>query len=384
MRGKKNIVAIGVFMGCILFMGCNSIKVDYNKIKDVNSSSKLNEWSPITVGENGYYYAKRDDTAIYYWEKETGAPVKLCGKADCKHDTSDCNSYVGGLVPESVQYIKEQVFYLAENGDRGSKKMSLFEMDKDGENHEKIMDLYDIPEKNSSEPMSLIHRGYLYYALNEIDADSDQENSKVYKVKIEKNAKPELIYDGKGKLLCNFCAKDDWLYFSTLNTNGDMDFKGEVLGIHTDTNNNRTMYSYDGKEYVVSFVVTDDALLCSIMNKGIVKINLNDLATSSLYNKTEKYEDGLSLFYDGTYIYEDNSIQCQVEESYDHRRVFVRDQQGKLVDTIMLKGFSSMIFGGDSKFMFLDDIGKVTFYDKSQIGTGKNELITLDTMEKKQ
>ena len=81
-----------------------------------------------------YYIYSYSTMYLYYYDESTGVSGKLCGKAECMHDNTDCNAYM----PFSMNFqIYNGYIYWLEDGN------ALYRCDMTGNNREIVQYLVD-------------------------------------------------------------------------------------------------------------------------------------------------------------------------------------------------------------------------------------------------
>ncbi len=323
------------------------------------------DWqSNLTEGENGYYYLNEQESCLYYLEEESGEYVKLCGKADCQHNTSDCNAYIEGASLGCVWYADGKVYYTSLN-DKSYFTLSC--MEEDGSNHEEITQLYKISPNDYVCPMGFLNGDYFYLVSYETEGET------LYRVKLEKDAELEKIEE-KGYNYSCFQTDGDKIYMNRNKANEELDFTGEIVCYDASTGEEEVLLSYDGKNYVISFALAEDAIYYTVANEGIMKLDLTDKKESVVEKNPNCYS---FLYYDGTYLYEDNLVECdnnyfihEDNDAYKNHTVTVKETDGTIVETISLADNRNLVFGVSDTALFVQEDNAILAYDKSEFGTG--------------
>ena len=95
-----------------------------------------------------YYIYSYDTRFLYYYDENSGVSGKLCGKAECLHEDTSCNAYLGFTM--NMQVYDGYIYWL-ESGHM------LYRADLAGNGRELVRDL----QKEGAYYFT-IHRGYLY------------------------------------------------------------------------------------------------------------------------------------------------------------------------------------------------------------------------------
>lgn len=76
----------------------------------------------VCKAESGYYYLQYDDnkmlTMIRYMDGNTHKTTPVCAKAECMHDSSDCNAMLGNdYMSTQIHYYKGNIYVIrVDNG----------------------------------------------------------------------------------------------------------------------------------------------------------------------------------------------------------------------------------------------------------------------------
>ncbi len=112
--------------------------------------------------ENAIYFLPTTarDQNILYWDLEQNAAVPLCGKAECAHDTKECNAWTGNPRMDVVQVIEDKL-YVMDHGDysHASSATGIYRMDLDGSNREELCQIH-VP--GGSPQNGIIYKEYFY------------------------------------------------------------------------------------------------------------------------------------------------------------------------------------------------------------------------------
>lgn len=202
---KRIISTLLVMLFLILAGGCSS-KTEKENSSDFSYSSMRTGYDAqpyfsanlqdIVKTENGYYYFEQKETEyLMFFDIESGYAVPVCNKAECSHDSdSDCDAAFGkdGIRITYLWYYGDSLYSCATKNskDGGDAEVFLYKISMDGSKREKVCSLF---YASDFEFVMSCHRGYVYTALNEMD-----NKVSLYRIKLEKNAEPELIYSFDG------------------------------------------------------------------------------------------------------------------------------------------------------------------------------------------
>ncbi len=97
------------------------------------------------VSPNGIYFTH--DSFIYYADNGLDTFIKLCGRADCTHNSEDCNAYVKGAA--SLSFYRGYLYVMS--GNRSEKKTVLVRMEPDGSDHVEVLDMLAFAKETGGE-----------------------------------------------------------------------------------------------------------------------------------------------------------------------------------------------------------------------------------------
>lgn len=81
---------------------------------------------------------------LFYVEHDSDTVIKLCGRADCRHDTDQCNAYL--MQSLGITYYDGYLYYCTIDFS-STAIASLYRMNVDGSNHVKILDCSELADK---------------------------------------------------------------------------------------------------------------------------------------------------------------------------------------------------------------------------------------------
>ena len=173
---------------------------------------------PCAVSPTGVYYLYNmayqlgrtpPSPVIVYVDHGSDTVIRLCGRADCTHDTTDCNSYVEGGIDISYYrgYLYAVSFYQGNLSDPYSRK--VYRMEPDGSNRVVAFDMQKFVEENgfSGVQYETIVDGYLLFNAYEWaknDAGELVSGEQVgYMYKLDGSmGEPKRMADSAGILCC--------------------------------------------------------------------------------------------------------------------------------------------------------------------------------------
>ena len=169
--------------------------------------------SSITETDDAYYYPQMvlnpedglpDGAILMYIDKETMEPIPLCSRPDCNHGEETemekieaCSAY---LPTSTAPYYDGSNLYFERPKERSDDQQGnasvesgfeLVKMDLDGTQQQVLS------SQSGSISFPLMHRGYFYCLLDFYTADGKEEQSGVYRIALQKDAKPELLYQAE-------------------------------------------------------------------------------------------------------------------------------------------------------------------------------------------
>ncbi len=220
---KTALVLVMLLLASFSFIGCgksekqteetNSVVETDNQVWIYDENSNLGKDSKVAFSETGYYY--QVNTILYFYDADTSISVPVCSKADCGHNSSDCDAYVYdnadydtySLSGISVKCLGNMIWYndghlyIVKRDESGD---YLMQYDKAFNNEVKLCTLADngtvagLP-RTAAENTILMYNGYLYYfSVTPVKATGLAGNDymipvKCNRIKVEKGAKAEVL-----------------------------------------------------------------------------------------------------------------------------------------------------------------------------------------------
>lgn len=135
---------------------------------------------PFDVTNEGFYYIANpvgSDTNSYilYGDNNGDTVIKLCGRADCTHDSADCNAYAGSCCYAISCWNGYLYAVIEDSSDISSHHLKLYRMNLDGSNRVVALDLEQFAFDNDLEYASyeLMTDGYLNFAIGHYEKQPD-------------------------------------------------------------------------------------------------------------------------------------------------------------------------------------------------------------------
>ena len=168
---------------------------------------------PFDVTNEGFYYIANpvgSDTNSYilYGDNNSDTVIKLCGRADCTHDTTDCNAYVGSTC-FAISYWNGYLYAVYEEyvESIGNHNLILCRMNLDGSNRVVVRDLHQFALDNDLEyaHYSLMTDGYLKFSIAHYEKQPDgslqPESDEYYYFALDGSmAEPKILESEVGSL----------------------------------------------------------------------------------------------------------------------------------------------------------------------------------------
>lgn len=377
------IVMVIIFTTCF---GCNNAKKDItDKVYDTNVWPK--GVADICRSETGYYVANEN----YIYTVENEVAMALCNKADCSHTDKNCNAYLNNIQRQTIWYDGSKLYVVA--GDEVRGKYCIYEVETDGSGSKKVCDLFQSTGAKSFGIVCNYMNGYVYYVLD-LQTTSDITrgiySQKLYRLKLESGAEPELIYENEDKSVstsfgrCYFYEDDMYVVVNKRTANGE--------------GNSSVLYQYSIKEDTmepfldkfVSYYFVADGMLYYTSPDGIYKYSLDKNTDTLFYENPVFCSD---MYFDGTYIYLDDSwYQAMQEEHSDKVNVYILNLNGELCKTLSLDWGSEVFYGDGEKIVVKNSYSaqngspygtdKYSFYNKEQIVNGGEEWTSVEIEER--
>ena len=328
----------------------------------------------ITSTKMGKYVMYADKPDLSNW-------VYLCSKANCKHDSYDCNGYIGGGMG-GVIFLHDNHIYYVDNPE-------IYAMDMDGSNHERIR---TIP--NANKPTNNLQ---LYWNNKYILSQSQYSEEEmgivkkyIYEVSFEEKEADKVLYEYEG---------EGDIFPPTGLSYGKNNYSGKFLiavNFHTESLENRMIHEYDltkdslipveanavyeypayFKENTAYYYKWNEGFFIKDMNSGKEEKLLDPIAKDSRASITKDY------FIQGSgYTYDKKGDGW----------ITIYNLEGDVLEKIDLKTDEDSYYMGEFKFetsdrlffsvVKLDGSEDCYYILKENIGSKKNQYIYSYTNE---
>ena len=381
---KKALLVFGsaLLTAAFVLTGCGGKTEPKNPIssKDWDWDAHQTWWYPIGVpvqsAPGGYYLINRRKNRLEYWDLQTDVIVPLCGKAECTHEDSDCNAHLeSGIDPRFLMYQKDGVYMVGDFWQGKEAVSALFREDLDGGGWEIVTYMQNMRLTGENSYSGVIgnpkaDHGWLYYVYNEPVGEGDYIPA-LYRVKMEKNAEPELLFQESGEAY-RFRMNQVSVY------GGKVYFCSRRYS--SDTEADAGLYCYDPvsgetkrllDRWIVSHTMLDGKLyFTELKQEGIfVYEPESGKVTSLVEDPASVGEHGLGkggeISADGMNLYHFNrEYERETEPDQVEVNIFLPD--GTLQEQIIcpsLGGFFSPMWG-DEKYLFLETASGLQCWDK--------------------
>ena len=167
---------------------------------------------PFDVTNEGFYYIANpvgSDTNSYilYGDNNSDTVIKLCGRADCTHDTKDCNAYAGSCCHAITCWNGYLYAVIEESGNLGEDSLKLYRMNLDGSDRVVVLDLEQFASDNDLNfaHYNLMTEGYLLFSIGHYEKQPDgslqPESDEYYYFALDGSmAEPKILESEVGSL----------------------------------------------------------------------------------------------------------------------------------------------------------------------------------------
>lgn len=216
--------------------GCGSAEIQYPDTYVFGQDSQYryinkNMQVPGCIAEapNGYYFLSGpSNNFLYFYDKATRRAIPVCDKPDCLHANepdsakiAKCNAFLSPMLKFLV-YYENALYYVITDMDLNpgtqvpSNFDALYQISVDGTQRREVLKVYGIIDYLE------IHRGYVYYSVQDNGTISGQESTTKTKYQLyrfplgKQGSKPEIIEEGEGiyaDILNMICYGNDVYYF---------------------------------------------------------------------------------------------------------------------------------------------------------------------------
>ena len=397
---KKWLMIIGVL--CIL-TGCESQPQystentyvsgqDYQYMYSYGNNNLTPNY--IMETETAYYYMKSSSSGVgdylTYIDKNTMEPVLLCNRPDCKHDKEtdeekreECNAYFpASMVPYysgDMLYFVQMKQWSSEDRENGSSGFAfeLVKMKPDGTERQVLS------EQTGNPSFGFMHRGYYYYLAVLYTADGQSQQSGIYRVALQKNAKPELLYQAKNPFqITGITVYGNGLYILEDVLENLENYQSRCVRLDLLTKESEVVFEgRDGKTQCSLDDFCNGKLLYSTSDieaeKNGTKLYFAELDGSKM-EEIEGAGDFADFCTDGKYIYR-TPITWNPNYEAEDPNVAILDLSGNKIMSLSPEETeeTTQIIPGNEKYLFrfaqIDGEEKLFYAEKSGIPSGKLE-----------
>lgn len=382
----RRIIITLIITAALLLTSCSKAKPDINTESGTGAYCSDFVNGIVTGSPEGYYFFDTSEvsmTTLWFFDRESKKIVPLCGKAECSHNGGNCDASfpIELFSTYWIQYGEGYLYRIGRSGtDAG--QWALYQISKDGSEREELFKICTAVSPDSELdaldfPFFAVHDGYCYYAHSDT-SKNPAFTCEFARVKLEKNAKPELLWqeEGYGNHITALKVLDGKIFFSC-SSYEDSDYTGR----------NYRLMSCDVSDGSVSCVLDMDSDGYALLGNDVIVCYRNGSIVA--YNCGTKEETKITdklygpIHFDGTYLYLDEFaglFASGESASSDSRFIEVYDLDYQLVDKLSVSDAgitgAGIFYGGDSDYLFLGGAPSKAF-DKSQIGTGTHEWIPM-------
>lgn len=384
MRINKKLLFAGTIFIFLITVGIIFVSITGKKSKDkmIYIEAEDDEdvtqtyWRPdahsMTKVDGGYYYLTTDmklTTYLRYFDAETKQSIPVCAKAECTHDTSECNSYFGKYyLMKPIYYYNGYLYMVKVEGGMSV----LVRVDKDGSNRKDIAQLF--PNEGSTSVSMVFHNGkaYAYDHLGHVALEEEYEET-IKEVDLS-TGDTRVVYSYKGTNSAITDAKSygnklffQIFYYSVDKEKAVADMYHILYCYDYETGETEKVSDKDISDYCVD---TDNNVLYYFeVDKGLFSRKLNEEKSELLYESDDTIKTA-SLSFDGKNLYMSNggigsttNLRNQID-----LYIYVLNSEGKVVNTIIQNSreIGSLLFG-DSDYLFLTKQMKLYYINKSNI-----------------
>ncbi|NMM55111.1 hypothetical protein [Paenibacillus aquistagni] len=348
----------------------------------------------IAYSDKGYYFLNGD--YIYFMDKQNNSPVILDnrpdnGCVDNSEDRTNCNAYVSHASPSDylfIQYYEDHLYTMESRVETG--KAAVYELvrrNPDGSNR-KVMKTFS----NGVVKSVNIHRGFLYYSVQDYDKDSNM-SYQLLRLPLERlSKKPEILYVGEYKQgsISDVLAYGAQIYFIEFTDTGyrtmRYDLKTtstEPLWLSNDGGYAALSSIHDKHLYFKYYYPTIASDNSDLFDKRTLVIYRSQLDGSDIRATNIKSSPIISNVYiDSQYTYV-RPVWFQLTKVKDVANEMKIYKDGNLVQTLDMSPFSLThnLFVGDENNMFVieftGDKSVLYYLNKSAIESANAKFIRM-------
>lgn len=356
------------------------INTDLSNVEEDSDSQSY--WSStghsFAKTENGYYFVSDTGQYLMYFDKESKDVIPVCGKADCQHNSSTCNAYLGQgqFLLDTIYYNQGYIYLISYAGGYAT----LVQVNADGSGRKEVAKL--MPSDGGSSIRLVFHGNEVYVYDRGANIGSEDEKSEcIIRVSLT-SGEQETVYEYKGISATIDSAKSfgNKLFFILYEGNRDKETKQLIIeskGLYSyDYDTGQTSEVTDKNIYDYYFDTQNQILYSFVKGEGLYKTDIESGEENLIY-KADSVMSMCNMSYDGTYIYLDNIFYCTGvavgKKRGENKKCIVLTQDGTVVNTISCKNYLT-IYYGDNHYMFADRPGEdlasgLVYIDKNEIET---------------
>jgi hypothetical protein len=385
MKNTKNIEIILLIMLTLAALtGCSK------KTDTINLSSASDDeqpyWNifghPIAAAENGYYYLDNSGTdsvslvPIYYMDSESGESIILCGKADCKHNSTDCNAILdkhAGYSGQALYYYQEMLYVICDDDATGLSYLE--QIAPDGSYRRRLFDI----GAESTAYCLVFHNQSVYIYQRQGTVSGYEKTTATIRCRSLDGKEDTVIYEytGDGAVIYAVKSYGDKLFFileeeSRAGTEEHSERIYKRKGVFAYDYNTKQVSNVCNEE-VCDYTVDADSntIWYYVFNDGMYKKNLSETKSKKIYSMKDKETNICQISFDGTYLYLSNEQYYVFFYQHADTYLYVLDTDGNELNRIETDGMYSTYFG-DDKYVFnmgSFGTGKLRYIRKSEILT---------------
>lgn len=400
----KTIFLICILSICSVLAGCKDEKISYEDTyiegQDFQYMYLGNTYEngvSMAETEDGYY--KLLDNYIYYIEKKTMQAVPLCGKTDCLHEKetaahkADCNAYIESE-DGYMNLYKDQLYVRTTVYDQEEQTnySEFYAISLDGSQRNKVCQV-----KEDNIQLWMIHRGKIYYAVNEKNADN-QQHIALKALDLEKPNKSESLFildDVFSGTAQELVAYGNYVYLYVDGFNEEISDLDEMEGkkwaskyenrwncYQIKTGKHTELFEEQKKngtlqQVVQRIVFWKDCLIYTYydMEQEGVKNVYKSKLDGTEQEEWMQLEDSMDSFTaDASYFYVYNTWRDAVAKGKEKPAMWVYDKDGKQVDQFEINASPYLHFApGSEKYFWVTNAEEtkdsLVYIDKKDIGS---------------
>ncbi len=372
-----------IILSVSVLSGCKKKNVNITiEDDDLDVSQSYFSAHYIAKGQGGYYFL--DGHNIMYFDASTHHTIPLCSKAECKHDSSECMSYIDGSLTYSyIFFYSEKLYWLVSEGGM----FTLMECGQDGSNHKKVAAL--CPYSDDTYIECVFVNGYIYFTENGGNEISDRDKTIKLKRMSLDNKKIEDVYEytGKNAVIQNLKAYSGSVYFiiTEIEETGEKTCRRIGKGLYANSvKSNETEKVIDDSISDFCVDTKNKYLYYYVYSDGLYRVKDNN--KERIVTATEQ-TGFCSLTFDGEYVYMANDYWkfysgYFMNQDYDIKAMIWIYDNGKLKTSIDMNEAGMIDAGcnGNKEYYFANARGynNACFSKKEFFETGKINWIEIN------